>query len=542
MKRFASVWLPAWPIERMRRGDPAAVPDDRPFALAEPGARGILITAVNARARAAGIRPGQSLADARAIFPALLTRRAERARDRAALVRLARWSARYGPARNSEGEDGLWIDVTGVAHLFGGEDRLMADLVARLGAFGLTARAALADTAVAAAALARFGNPGASRFLVAPPGATRQALASLPVEALGLDDDSVVLLKRLGLRRIGQLYDIPRAALARRFRDLGRSGKKRAPDSLAGAVLGRLDLALGLAPEARPALTETPSFLARRIFAEPLISAEGLKSAVAELAGGLCRELDQAAAGARRLRLSLYRVDGTVAEVRAGLSKPSRDPRHLLRLLSEKMSAIDAGFGIDALVLEAIGVEPLDAVQEALTAGLGPDPCADAASLVDRLANRLGPKRVLRLVPRESHIPERAEARVPALDVRQGKPERSAPSGAPSPLPKAARPPLLFASPEPITVMAEVPEGPPAWFTWRRVHHVVAKAEGPERIEPEWWRILGPAARRQESLRPRDYYRIEDDRGGRFWVFREGLYGREAETGPPLWYIHGLFG
>jgi len=543
MRRFASVWLPAWPIERMRRADPDAVPDEHPFALVEAGARGIVVAAANSHARAEGIRPGQSLADARAVFPGLLTRKIERGKDRAALLALTRWSGRYGPARNIDGDNSLWIDVTGVAHLFGGEHRLMADLVGRLRSFGLTTRASLADTAVAAAALARFAPLGAEGFAIAPTAHMREALSRLPVEALGLEDSAVLLLKRLGLRRIGQLYDLPRAALARRFQALGTRRQTKNPAGLsgpvlAGTVLARLDAALGSAPEARRALTETPRPLVRRIFSEPLISAEGIESAAAELAVDLCRMLDQAAKGARRLRLCLYRVDGTVAEVRAGTSRPCREPGHLLQLLTPKVSTIDAGFGIDALTLEATGLEPLDPMQVTLSAGPEKDAGVDPAILIDKLANHLGAERVFRLASCGSHIPERAEVRISALTGK--KPSGAGDPAASRPRDTIPRPPLLFTRPEPITVLAEVPEGPPARFTWRRVSHTVAKAEGPERIEPEWWCALGVSAK--PAPRPRDYYRIEDDRGGRYWVFREGLYDRDTKAGAPVWYVHGLFG
>ena len=541
MRRFVFVWLPAWPIERMRRADPDAAPDDRAFALVEAGPHGIAVAAANVRARAEGVRPGQSLADARAIHPGLLTRKIERSKDRAALFALVRWSGRYGPARNVDGESGFWIDITGVAHLFGGERRLMADLVGRLRAFGLTVRAGLADSVAAAAALARFARVGTEGFAIAPAGRMQEALRGLPVEALGLADDTILLLKRLGLRRIGQLYDLPRPALARRFRSLGPARRKvKKPAELAGAVLARLDAALGSAPEARHALPETRRAIVRRIFAEPLISSEGIESAVADLAASLCRMLNQAGKGARRLRLCLYRVDGTVAEVRAGTSRPCREPGHLLQLLAPKLPEIDAGFGVDVLTLEAMGLEMLDPIQGRLSAGLEEPTEAEAAQLIDRLSNRLGAERVFRLAPFESHIPERAEVRIPALMAKAPLERRRAERFNASHISAASlRPPLLLAIPEPITVLAEVPEGAPARFTWRRVTHTVVRAEGPERIEPEWWRMLGPLAR---PPGPRDYYRIEDDRGGRYWVFREGLYDRDPEAGPPVWYMHGLFG
>lgn len=541
MKRFASVWLPAWPIERMRRADPDAVPDERPFALVETGTRGIILAAVSLSARAEGIRPGQSLADARAMLPGLLTRKIERDKDRAALLALTRWSGRYGPARNLEEDDGLWIDVTGVAHLFGSERGLMSDLVGRLRTFGLTVRAGLADTSAAAAALARFAPFDAEGFAIAADGRVQDALAGLPVEALGLEDDTVLLLKRLGLRRIGQLCDLPRPALARRFRTLGNGRRQvKNPGGIAGTVLARLDAALGTAPEARRALAETPRSMARRIFSEPLISAEGIETAVDELAAALCRMLDQTGSGARRLRLCLYRVDGTVAEVRAGTSSPCREPHHLLQLLAPKISTLDAGFGIDALTLEATALEPLDPVQVGLSTGLEKNEADNPATLIDKLANRLGAERVLRLASYGSHIPERAEVHISALTGKKSSKAKFSELRVSCPMGTAVRPPLLFATPEPITVLAEVPEGPPARFTWRRVSHTVARTEGPERIEPEWWRTLGSSA--DSAPRPRDYYRIEDDRGGRYWVFREGLYDRDPEAGPPVWYMHGLFG
>jgi protein ImuB len=221
MPRIVSVWLPYWPIERLRRADPGAVPDEGPFALVAPGRHGITITAANAAARAAHVAVGAALADVRAALPVLATRPAEPTRDCAALRTLARWCGRYGPARNTHGADGLWIDVTGVAHLFGGEQGLVEDLGARLAALALTARIGLADTLGAAFALARHGGRS---IAFAPPGGTQTAVAALPVAGLRLDADTLKLLRRLGLRRIGQLYDLPRAALERRFRSAETAG------------------------------------------------------------------------------------------------------------------------------------------------------------------------------------------------------------------------------------------------------------------------------------------------------------------------------
>ena len=513
MKRIVSVWLPLWPIERMRRAQPSLVPDDAPLALVEAGTHGIRITAVNVRAAKEGVRIGQALADARAAFPGLPTQPADPRRDRTALRRLARWCGRYGPNRNIDGDDGLWIDITGVAHLYGGEEQLLKDLIARLTRFGLTARAGLADTLGAAHALARFAPSTA----IAPTGKAEARLAALPIGALRLAPETVLLLKRLGLRRIGELYRLPRPALQRRF----RSAKG------VEAVLMRLDQALGVRPEPRPPLTEPPALFVQRSWPDPLISAEQLEAETAVLTQELCAHLSARGLGARRLCLSLYRADGSVAEVRAGLSAPSWVPEHMTALLGEKLAAIDAGFGVDVMVLAAVQAEKPGAQQSALAPRLQGGVRSDATQLVDRLANRLGPQRVRRIEPRASHIPERAEAHVTALAPAQDL-AWPPPSG-------PVRPPLLLQRPEPIGVVAEVPEGPPASFVWRRVERRIVKAQGPQRIAPEWWDEI--AAKKSGT---RDYYRLEDEGGAGYWVYREGLYGRDEEL--PRWFLHGLFG
>ncbi|MHA1573252.1 MAG: Y-family DNA polymerase [Alphaproteobacteria bacterium] len=517
MRRIVSIWFPLWPIERLRRTAPTAVPDDTALALVESGSHGIRITAVNAKAAADGVRVAQALADARAALPALASRPAEPHCDRAALLKLARWCGRYGPNRNVDGPDGIWIDITGVAHLYGGEERLLEDLSSRLSAFGLTARVGLADTLGAAHAQARFAASPA----LAPPGETEASLAPLPVEALRLTPETVLLLKRLGLRRIGQLYRLPRAALQRRFRS----------SETAEAVLARLDQALGAKSEPCRPLAEPPALFVQRSWPDPLISAEALEAETAQLATELCAVLDARGLGARRICLSLYRADGTVADVSTGMSFPCREAEHLMALLKEKLGALNAGFGIDVLVLAAERVERKGAHQVALGPRLDSDTRTDPALLVDRLTNRLGRARVSRLNARASHIPERAEVRTPALSERTRKKKEAVWPSRPTP----PRPPFLLTSPEPIRVIAEIPEGPPARFTWRRVEHRVVRAQGPERLAPEWWREI-----EAEKSRTRDYYRIEDEGGAGYWVFREGFY--DCDEAPPRWFVHGLFG
>jgi protein ImuB len=521
-----SVWLPHWPIERLKRewvtfrGAPVpdkSVPDDRPFALVGHEARGLLLTAINAQSHGEGLSPGMGFADARAICSHLLTVPADPAKDTRALMALTRWSGRYSPILNVEDPDGLWLDVTGIPHLFGGENALLAHMAMRLEAFGFSARIAMAETLGAAHALARFARAPQTTV---PSGKTKAALALLPVEALRLAPSVAGLLKRLGLKRIGQLYDLPRSSLQRRFHSR----------EAAEAVLLRLDQALGQQEEPGTPLLPAPHYVARLAFSEPLITADGIASALAHLAATLCEKLALARVGAKRIRLTLYRSDGSGAEVEAGFSVPCRDPHHLLSLLQDKAANLDAGFGIDLLLLKVLLTQalPLGQVVTLMEARekASPEP------LIDRLANRLQACALHRLFPRQSHIPERAQQ------------ECSAFAGAPSwPALVVAKPPqptLLLSQPDPVTVLAEVPEGPPARFTWRRVTRRVVKAEGPERIAPEWWReLLGHS--KTASARPRDYYRIEDEDGRRYWVFREGLYQESAEA-TPVWYLHGVFG
>jgi protein ImuB len=513
----------------VREGRTRINPDEAPFALVEAGARGVRITAVNAQARAVGIVPGIALADARAGLPGLVSALAEPDHDRAALRKLALWCGRYGPARNVDGDDGLWVDATGVAHLFGGEEALVGDLVRRLANFGITARAGLADTLGAAFALARFATSAACSVCIAPEGRNQAVLALLPVDGLRLAPETILLLRRLGLKRIGQLYGIPRVALARRFRDATTSRRVSGQlDTMAGAVLLRLDQALGRTSEPHRLITEPPVLLARLAFAEPLISADGIESALIRLATDLCAELAAAYKGARLLILSLYLVEGSVAVVRIGTSAPARDPHHIAHLFMEKLDQVDAGFGIDLATLAAVEVEPFGAKQMAMQEMGSVNTCAAAAELIDRLSNRLGPQRVIRI----SALRGSDLARPAAVPLRARPP----------------RPPMLLSSPEPIRVIAEVPEGPPQRFVWRRVTHRVVRAEGPERIAGEWWRALrAPAPEYAEdapligSLPPRDYYRLENEKGAGYWVFRQGLY-TSSDSGLPSWFVHGLFG
>ena len=469
------------------------------------------------------------LADARALLADLATARADAAADRRGLERLALWCNRFTPwcavdasDDGDSGDGGLLLDISGCAHLFGGEAALMDEIAARLAGLGIEARLGLADTPGAAWALARFGpaDGGATDARIAAPGETRTAISGLPVEALRLAAEDAHLLRRLGLTTIGAVDDLPRASLARRFPCRERSS----------AVLARLDRALGRQAEPVVPLAPPPACLERLTLPEPLIDRAGLDAALARLMPGLVASLERDGLGVRRLALWCYRVDGGVARRAIATARAIRDGDHLLRLFREVLETIDPGFGIDLMALHAERVEPLVPAQLSL-AGDGRRR-GDLELLVDRLLARLGTGAVRRLEPVARHRPETAERAV--APGREHVPWSEASSEAPE---KPPRPFRLFDRPEPVEVMAEVPEGPPLLFTWRRVRRRVMRAAGPERIEPEWWAGAGG---RDEAVR--DYYRIEDADGRRYWLYRAGLYG-EAGTGTsPRWYVHGLYG
>ncbi len=476
------------------------------------------MAAATSAAQAAGVVPGLPLADARALVPGLHTAEADPAGDGRALAALADWCGRYTPWTAVNGGDGMWLDISGCAHLFGGETALLEDLGGRLKGLGFHGLAAAADTPGAAWAVARFADRRTGVAIIVSAGKTRQALAPLPVAGLRLPPATVEGLSRVGLRRIGDLLGLPRAPLAARFGE---------------TLVKRLDEALGRTDEPISPRRPTPPMRARLAFAEPIGRAEDIRAAARRLLDDLCARLERAHRGARRLELALYRVDGTVARARVGTSRPTRDAHHLERLFTEKLEGLDAGFGVEVMVLAATAADPLAPVQTALHTGRGAA-AGDGdgvARLVDRLGNRLGPESVVRLVPRASHVPERACREVSALAPPAPAASTPATSGPPP------RPLHLLPWPEPIEVMAPVPDHPPVMFRWRRRRHRVARADGPERIGPEWW-LEEPGDAFSPQRRIRDYYRVEDTEGRRFWLYREGLYRPGVE---PAWYLHGFF-
>jgi protein ImuB len=420
------------------------------------------------------------------------------------------------------------LDVNGVAHLFGGEERLIDDIRRRFAALGLTARIAIAPTAAAAWALARYIGD----------------IPALPVAALRLEPDIVCTLERLGLKTIGAVAAMPRLALARRFRG-------------ADSVVDALDRMLGRKDEPLTAAPDDPPPRATLRLEEPATHPEAAAQALARLIPKLVRQLERRHLGARRLTLTGFRVDGSIAQASVTTTIPSREPKHLARLLADKAATLNPEFGFDAFALEAEWTESLGAAQESLVEE--PSGERDIARLVDRLSVKLGPSHVLRPRAEESHLPERASGWVSAINsslraqlVGRGTVQRrlhgggvaakplhpSTSSSGPPPRAKLReeliRPPRLLDRPEAIEVIYATPEGVPRRFVWRRAVHDIARVEGPERIAPEWWRA-------PSSARLRDYYRVEDGAGRRYWIYREGVIG-DGRGGAPNWFMHGLFG
>ncbi|MBV9251293.1 MAG: DNA polymerase Y family protein [Acetobacteraceae bacterium] len=505
MRRVVSVWFLAFATDRLRLARGAALPEG-PFVTSLHDGRRLAVAAVDRNAAALGLRAGMPLAQAQALVPGLVIHPAEPDADAAALRQLAAWCLRYAPLVAADTPDRIWIDVTGCAHLHGGEMRLLRDLVSRLSQQGFMARAAVADTPAAAHAMARFGG---QEIAVIPAGAPAETLSNLPVEALRVPAEMADGLRLLGLEHIGLLLATPRAPLVRRF----------------GALLAtRLDQARGAVFEPIDPIFPPEVVQARLTFVEPLLTAEAFSAVIAQLTQMVCEKLERAGQGARRLDLLFERVDGTIQSIRIGTARPSRDTRHLARLLDERLERVDPGLGVEAMRLVVPFADALAYTQMAAALSGEDEGNLDVSPLVDRLSNRLGAKRVYRVMPVESDVPERSVRRVSALAPAAGV-------NWPRELPRPVR---LLDPPQPIEAMALLPDHPPVAFTWRRMRHRVRRADGPERIGGEWWRCD------QEAAAVRDYFRVEDEKGRRFWVFRRGD-GEDGSTGDMRWFLHGIF-
>ena len=464
------------------------------------------VAAADHAARSLGLLPGMPVAQAQALVPGLTVVPARPEDDARALEELAAWCLRYAPLTAPDRPDGVWIDATGSVHLFGGEAAMLADVVERLGLGGVASRAAIADTAGAAWATARYATAAVT---LVPAGETMAALRRLPIAALRLEGETIAGLTRLGFDGIDQLLDAPRAPLTLRF---GRE------------VIRRIDQGLGRVSEPIEPIAPPDMVAARLAFPEPLLTSEALSGVIARLSSLVCAELERRAEGARRLDLTFERVDRTRQALCIGTARASRRPNHLARLLDEQLERIDPGLGIEAMRLVVPLTEPLTFEQP--RAGLigNESAGADVSVLVDRLVNRLGARKVYRAAPVESDVPERSVRRVGPLSP----PTKS---GWPAALPRPAR---LLKPPQPVEALAMLPDNPPAQFIWRRKRHRIRNADGPERVAGEWW------ATDRERNAIRDYWQVEDEDGRRFWLFRRGD-AVDPATGDLRWFLHGFF-
>lgn len=468
------------------------------------------LAAVDRRALALGLAPGLTLADARARVPELAVADADPVADAALLERIADDSDRWAPLVALDPPDGILLDVTGCAHLFGGEAAMRDAIVARLKRLGLGARATVAGTPDAARALARFGQAG-----IVPPGGEAEAVRGLPVAALGAPQEAAVALVRAGLKTIGHLANRPSLPVSARFGEtLSRQVRR---------VVGREDVRI--IPRREP-----PPCSVERRFGEPIARTEDIENTLVSLVVEAAAAMEARGEGGRVFEAAFFRTDGAVRRVTVRTVRPLRDPQAVLRLYRERLDAladpIDPGFGFDLIRLDVPVTEALGTAQTSLDGRAVAE--HEVSELIERLVARFGPDRVLRFSARDTHQPERAARLVSAADAAR----HALPWPQPEPDEPPARPLRLFDPPQPIETIAEVPDGPPLRFRWRRVLHEIARAEGPERIAPEWWR-------RKEGVPTRDYYRLEDRNGRRFWVFRSGLYGRDPAE--PRWFLHGLF-
>ncbi|NJC32731.1 protein ImuB [Sphingomonas jejuensis] len=484
------------------------------------------VAAANMAALSLGIGPGTALTMARAQLPGLEVREADPEGDAAELAALAeRLARRWAPIVAISDADGLFIDLTGVGHLHGGEAGFCRKVLRLLKRHGIAARVAVADTAGAAWAITRFAQ-GSAHIL--PPGTQQDALAQLPVAALRLDPATLELLARLGIDRIEQLTALPRAPLVRRFGRL---------------VADRIDQALGRLPEPLVPVDLPTRVMVEQRFAEPIATAEAIAHWLGVLMERMGEELAKTGQGARLVEMVAARIDGVPQRLRLGFARPTRDVAHMLRLTLRRIEEIEPGYGIDAISLLVRRADPLG--PQTLSPELAEQARPDIAPLIDTLANRIGTARLWRAAPVESEVPERSWTCTAPLGTARDKSHslqvddvRRLDASAPDHPwhPRWPRPVLLLQRPERIDhVLAEMPDQPPRRFTWRGTTHRVIRAEGPERVAGEWWR------RAAEREAVRDYFRVEDDAGQRFWLFRRGD-GMRSETGDLSWFLHGLCG
>ncbi|MEL7587848.1 MAG: DNA polymerase Y family protein [Prolixibacteraceae bacterium] len=495
-KRYLSIWFRHFAADRLARLRPEL--RDKPFLLYAPERGRMVVRDSGCALEKEGITAGMVVADVRAILPSAEVFPDDPAAEGKLLEDLAEWCLRYTPVAATDPPDGLILDISGCPHLWGGERPYLESLISHLRKGGYTVRAAIADTIGTAWAMARYGsnNP------IVKAGGQEEALIPLPPAALRLDTTTLQRMEKLGFRQTGQLLHIPRTNLRRRFGD---------------ALLIRLGQALGTEPEFLQAIQPTPTYQERLPCLEPVCTAGGIEIALKRLLDTLCERLFREGKGIRTGTFKGYRLDGETEQISIGTNRASRNTAHLFKLFELKIPNIEPAPGIELFTLEATLVEDLSETQEALWHTENNDQTA-IAELLDHIAGKVGMKAISRYLPQEHYWPEDSIKEASSLEeqaVTEWRTDRP-------------RPLHLLPRPEPIEVMVALPDYPPMHFRYKGRLIRLTRADGPERIEQEWWLRTGP---------PRDYYRVEDESGARYWLFRLGLYG----SGNPQWFLHGFF-
>lgn len=496
LKRYLYIWFRYLATDRMAKIKPEL--RGKPFLLYAQEHGRMVVTSSSFVLEKEGVYPGMVVADVRAIWPSVEVFSADRAAEKKLLGALAEWSIRYAPVVAVDPPDGLILDISGCAHLWGGEILYLNNITTRLAKGGYAARVAIADTIGTAWAMARYGKNKS----ITEPSRQAEVLQSLPPAALRLDATTLQRMEKLGFRQIGQFINMPRLNLRRRFGDM---------------LLNRLGQALGTVPESLCPVQPAPVYQERLPCLEPIHTATGIEIALKRLLETLCERFSEEGKGLRTGIFKGYRIDGETVQIGIGTNRASRNAAHLFKLFELKIPEIEPALGIELFTLEATLVEDVTEKQEALWSTANRDRTA-ISELLDNIAGKVGLQAIHRYLPQEHHWPENSIKEVVSLDEQ---PETEWYTNHPRPI-------HLLPQPEPIEVMVVLPDYPPMHFRYKGEIIRIVRADGPERIEQEWWLQNGP---------PRDYYRVEDEHGARYWLFRLGLYGSRK----PQWFLHGYF-
>jgi protein ImuB len=496
-KRFVSIWFPYLATDWHARKQPFL--KDKPFVLKATVRNRVMVTAANALAKTQGIGVNMPLADAKALYPSLHVLDDKPGLAEQLTQRIAEWCIRFTPVAAPDHPNGIVLEATGCTHLWGGEEAYVADIVNRLTHRGYMVKAAMANTVGCAWAVARYGN---DKVVANRKG--QEALLPLPISSLRLEEETVAVLHKFGLRRIKDIIPLPHTSLRRRFE---------------GGLLQRLSQAIGEEYEHIVPVYPIEPYQERLPCLEPIKTRGGIEIALHDLLQKLCFRLRKEGKGLRKAFFRAYLIDGGASGVEISTAQPSHNSEHLFQLFSIKLSAIEPKEGIELFLLEATVVEDAVVKQEEIWQSTGNGVNEAVAGLVDRFVNKFGGDAVQRFLPTEHYWPERSFKKTADLNE---EPATAWKLDRPRPL-------QLLSPPEPIEVTAPIPDYPPLNFRGKNGLHKVVKADGPERIEQEWWLQEGEH---------RDYYAVEDEEGRRYWLFRSGHYN---ETTKPKWYLHGYF-